>query len=238
MVGVTTGLPAASRFVGMSDADIRRLGRIEYTVVWELQQQLHDDHVEGERGDTVLLLEHPSVYTAGKRTRPENRPTNGIPVIDVDRGGDITWHGEGQLVGYPIVRLADPIDVVKYVRTLEGILIDVCASVGVEATRVDGRSGVWIVGDGPDRKIAAIGVRVAHGVTMHGFALNCNPDMTAFGQIIPCGIADAGVTSLSQETGRDVPIDEIIDRVEDALCQALATSPVFAQPEVASQQQS
>lgn len=222
----------------MSDADIRRLGRIEYTVAWELQQQLHDEHVKGARGDTVLLLEHPSVYTAGKRTRPENRPANGIPVIDVDRGGDITWHGEGQLVGYPIVRLANPIDVVKYVRTLEEVLIDVCASIGVDATRVDGRSGVWIVGDGPDRKIAAIGVRVAHGVTMHGFALNCNPDMTAFGQIIPCGIADAGVTSLSQETGRNVAIDEIIDRVEDALCQALATSPVFAQPEVASQPQS
>ncbi|PRZ41333.1 lipoyl(octanoyl) transferase [Antricoccus suffuscus] len=219
----------------MTDADIRRLGRIDYTVAWELQQQLHDDHVNGLRGDTVLLLEHPSVYTAGKRTRPENRPSGDIPVIDVDRGGDITWHGEGQLVGYPIVRLADPIDVVKYVRTLEGILIEVCASVGVEATRVDGRSGVWIVGDGPDRKIAAIGVRVAHGVTMHGFALNCNPDMAAFGQIIPCGLADAEVTSLSQETGREVPIDEVIDRVEVALRESLTTSPVFAQPEVASQ---
>ena len=222
----------------MRDADIRRLGRIDYTVAWELQQQLHNDHVNGGRGDTVLLLEHPSVYTAGKRTRPENRPTNGIPVIDVDRGGDITWHGPGQLVGYPIVRLRDPIDVVKYVRALEAILIDVCASLGVETTRIDGRSGVWVIGDGPDRKIAAIGVRVAHGVTMHGFALNCNPDMTAFGQIIPCGLADAEVTSLSQETGRDIPVDEVLDLVEDGLREALTTSPVFAHPEVASQPQS
>lgn len=224
----------ASKFVDMTDADFRRLGRTDYTVAWELQQQLHADRVSGSRGDTVLLLEHPSVYTAGRRTRPENRPADGIPVIDVDRGGDITWHGEGQLVGYPIVRLADPIDVVKYVRTLEAMLITVCASVGVEAARVKGRSGVWITGDGQDRKVAAIGVRVAHGVTMHGFALNCNPDLSAFGRIVPCGIADAGVTSLSLETGREVTIAEVIDRIEDELRDALATNPIFGERQAVS----
>ena len=211
----------------MNDVDFRSLGRIDYMVAWELQQQLHRDRVAGERPDTVLLLEHPSVYTAGKRTRPENRPTDGIPVIDVDRGGDITWHGEGQLVGYPLVKLADPIDVVKYVRALEGILIEVCASFDVAATRIERRSGVWIIGNGQDRKIAAIGVRVSHGVTMHGFALNCNPDMTAFGRIVPCGLADAGVTSLSRETGRTVTVNDVIDGVESGLREALNNDPVF-----------
>src|SRR5213078_1652835 len=156
---------------------------------------LHTRRVAGEIPDTVLLLEHPSVYTAGKRTEPHERPMDGTPVIDVDRGGKITWHGPGQLVGYPIVALPDPVDVVAHVRRLEAALIEVCAGLGLAAQRVEGRSGVWFPADGPrpGREVAAIGVRVARGVTMHGFALNCDPDMSFFGNMIPCGIADAGV---------------------------------------------
>jgi lipoyl(octanoyl) transferase len=167
----------------------------------------------------VLLFEHQPVYTAGRRTELWERPTDGTPVIDVDRGGKITWHGPGQLVGYPIVRLADPIDVVAYVRRLETLLIDTCREFGIEATRVDGRSGAWIPADdrGPDRKIAAIGVRVAQGVTLHGFALNCDPDLTWFDRIVPCGISDAGVTSLSRELGRDVSVAEVLPVVEQHL---------------------
>lgn len=164
----------------------------------------------------MLLLEHPSVYTAGRRTEPWERPFDGTPVIDVDRGGKITWHGPGQLVGYPIVRLPDPIDVIAYVRRMEGILIDTCAELGVPASRVAGRSGVWLPADerGPERKIAAIGIRVASGVTLHGFALNCDPDLSWFDRIVPCGIADAGVTSLSRELGRDVTVAEVLPIVE------------------------
>jgi len=156
------------------------------------------------------------VYTAGRRTEPWERPADGTRVIDVDRGGKITWHGPGQLVGYPILRLPDPMDVVAYVRRIEGMLIDVCAEHGVEAGRVDGRSGVWLRADdrGPERKVAAIGIRVAQGVTLHGFALNCDPDLSWFDRIVPCGIADAGVTSLSKELGRDVTVAEVLPAVE------------------------
>ena len=206
--------------------EVLRLGLIGYEEAWARQRELHAGVVEGTTPDTLLLLQHPPVYTAGKRTEPHERPFDGTPVIDVDRGGKITWHGPGQLVGYPIVRLADPVDVVAHVRRLEGALIDVCAGLGLSTERVEGRSGVWVRADqrGPDRKVAAIGVRVARGVTMHGFALNCDPDMGAFANMIPCGIVDAGATSLSAELGRDVPVDEVIDAVEDAMRRVLVPS--------------
>jgi lipoyl(octanoyl) transferase len=193
-----------------------RAGLVPYEQAWQQQRDVHVAVVEGCEPDTALLLEHPSVYTAGKRTLASERPFDGTPVIDVDRGGKITWHGPGQLVGYPIVRLPDPIDVVAYMRRLEGVLIDVCADLGVTAGRVAGRTGVWILADerGPERKIAAIGVRVSRGVTLHGFAVNCDPDMRFFDNFVPCGITDAGVTSLSLELGRDVPVAEVLPIVE------------------------
>jgi len=205
------------------DLQVQRLGLVEYEEAWALQREVHERVVAGSAPDTLLLLEHPPVYTAGKRTQPHERPFDGTPVIDVDRGGKITWHGPGQLVGYPIVRLADPVDVVAHVRRLEAALMDVCAGLGLATQRVEGRSGVWVPADAPgtghrpDRKVAAIGVRVARGVTMHGFALNCDPDMTAFANMIPCGIVDAGATSLSAELGRDVPVAEVLDPVETAV---------------------
>ena len=209
----------------MTELQVIRAGTVPYEEAWERQRELHAARVAGEGPDTLLLLEHPSVYTAGKRTEPHERPQDGTPVVDVDRGGKITWHGPGQLVGYPIVALPDPVDVVAYVRRLESALIEVCAGFGVEAGRVEGRSGVWLPADEPgpgsrwrpERKIAAIGIRVARGVTMHGFALNCDPDLGAFGAIVPCGIADAGVTSLSAELGRDVTVDEALEPVEKAM---------------------
>lgn len=200
-----------------------RAGLVPYEEAWARQRELHAARVAGEGPDTLLLLEHPPVYTAGRRTEPHERPFDGTPVIDVDRGGKITWHGPGQLVGYPIVRLADPVDVVAHVRRLEAALIDVCAGLGLPTERVEGRSGVWVRADEPgqghrpDRKVAAIGVRVARGVTMHGFALNCDPDMRAFANMIPCGIVDAGATSLTAELGRDVPVAEVIEPVEKAM---------------------
>jgi lipoyl(octanoyl) transferase len=200
---------------------IRRAGRQPYEAAWQLQRELQTARADDEIDDTVLLLEHPPVYTAGRRTRPHERPTDGTPVIDVDRGGKITWHGPGQLVGYPILKLAEPVDVIAYIRVLEDVLITVCAEFGLETVRVDGRTGVWVPGT-PDRKIAAIGVRVARGVTLHGFALNCDPDLSAFEVIIPCGITDADVTSLSVELGRPVTIDEVLPVVEAHLPQ-LAT---------------
>ena len=214
----------------MTELQVIRAGTVPYEEAWERQRELHAARVAGEGPDTLLLLDHPSVYTAGKRTEPHERPQDGTPVVDVDRGGKITWHGPGQLVGYPIVALPDPVDVVAYVRGLEGALIEVCAGFGVEAGRVEGRSGVWLPDDEPgpgsrwrpERKIAAIGIRVARGVTMHGFALNCDPDLGAFGAIVPCGIADAGVTSLSAELGRDVTIDEALEPVEKAMRAVLA----------------
>ncbi|GAA5114832.1 lipoyl(octanoyl) transferase LipB [Haloechinothrix salitolerans] len=202
---------------------VESIGTIEYTEAWERQRKLAIARAEGNGPDTMLLLEHPSVYTAGKRTEAHERPLDGTPVIDVDRGGKITWHGPGQLVGYPIVKLADPIDVVDFVRRLEEALIDVCATFGVETGRVRGRSGVWLAADGmrPERKIAAIGIRVQQGVTMHGFEINCNADLGAFGRIVPCGIVDAGVTSLSAELGREVTVAEVLPVARDAVLAAL-----------------
>jgi lipoyl(octanoyl) transferase len=179
----------------------------------ELQRAVHRSVVSRERPDTVILLEHPAVYTAGKRTEPEERPTDGTPVIDVDRGGKITWHGPGQLVGYPILRLPEPVDVVGYVRRLEGILIDVLDGFGISGRRVDGRSGVWVGEPGAENKIAAIGIRVAEGVTMHGFALNCGNSLEPYSRIIACGIKDAGVTTMSEVLGRDVDTNELIQPI-------------------------
>jgi lipoyl(octanoyl) transferase len=195
----------------------------EYLAAWEQQRAWHAEVVAGAP-DLIWLLEHESVYTAGRRTEPLERPFDGTPVIDVDRGGKITWHGPGQLVGYPIVRLPDPVDVVAHVRRLEGLLIDVCADLGLTADRVAGRSGVWVRADvrGPDRKVAAIGVRVARGVTMHGFALNADPDLSAFDRIVPCGIRDASVTSLSRELGRPVGVPEVRELVLGRVEQVLA----------------
>ncbi|MDG4666412.1 lipoyl(octanoyl) transferase LipB [Mycobacterium sp. 236(2023)] len=201
---------------------VRALGVLEYQAAWDLQRQLVDERVAGGP-DHLLLLQHPPVYTAGKRTLPEERPMDGTPVVDTDRGGKITWHGPGQLVGYPIIGLAEPLDVVNFVRRLEESLITVCASFGLETGRVEGRSGVWVAADGlrPARKVGAIGIRVARATTLHGFALNCDNDLGAFGSIIPCGIADAGVTSLTAELGRTVAVEDVIDRVADAVLDAL-----------------
>ncbi|WP_029115102.1 lipoyl(octanoyl) transferase LipB [Mycobacterium sp. URHB0044] len=202
--------------------DVRRLGTLDYSSAWALQRELAETRIAGGP-DTLLLLEHPSVYTAGKRTEPHERPVGGGPVIDTDRGGKITWHGPGQLVGYPIVGLAQPIDVVKFVRRLEDSLIAVCASVGLQTGRVEGRSGVWVPADGtrPARKVGAIGIRVARGTTLHGFALNCDCDLDAYSAIVPCGISDAGVTSLTAELGRHVGVSDVTEAVADAVCDAL-----------------
>jgi len=209
---------------------IERLGfgsdAVDYQSAWDLQRTVHAGVVDGTRPDTVLLLEHASVYTAGRRTEPLERPFDGTPVIDVDRGGKITWHGPGQLVGYPIVRLPAPLDVVAHVRRIERMLIEVCTEFGVAATQVAGRSGVWVPVDdrGPDRKVAAIGIRVTQGVTMHGFALNCDCDLGWFDRIVPCGIRDAEVTSLTRETGREVAVAEVLPVVERHL-RLLLTAP-------------
>ena len=204
---------------------MRRLGSIDYRSAWQLQRELADARVAGGP-DTLLLLEHPSVYTAGKRTEPQERPLDGTPVVDTDRGGKITWHGPGQLVGYPIIGLAEPLDVVNFVRRLEESLIAVCADLGLETGRVDGRSGVWVppehgAGIRPARKLGAIGIRVSRATTLHGFALNCDCDLAAFSSIVPCGIADAGVTSLSAELGRRIGVDDVVSRVADAVCDVL-----------------
>ncbi len=198
-------------------------GLVPYDVAWAEQRRLHAARVADESPDTVLLLEHPPVYTAGKRTAPEERPTDGTPVIDVDRGGKITWHGPGQLVGYPILRLPDPVDVVAHVRRVEEALILACADLGVSANRIEGRSGVWVQGEEgrQDRKVAAIGIRVSQGVTMHGFALNCDCDLRWFDRIVPCGITDASVTSLSEEAGRPVSVTEATPYVEKRLAEVL-----------------
>lgn len=202
---------------------IERLGfapdYVDYLAGWERQREVHAAVASGAEPDTVLLLEHAAVYTAGKRTEPHERPFDGTPVIDVDRGGKITWHGPGQLVGYPIVTLPSPVDVVAHVRRLEDMMIRVCADLGVSATQIEGRSGVWIGADesGPDRKIGAIGIRVSQNVTMHGFALNCSCDLSWAQVIVPCGIADAGVTSLSKELDHEVPISEVLPYAEKHL---------------------
>ncbi|WP_406567673.1 lipoyl(octanoyl) transferase LipB [Actinoallomurus soli] len=198
---------------------------IPYEEAWELQRRLHERRVADEIPDVCLLLEHPPVYTAGKRTEPLDRPIGdpGAPVIDVDRGGKITWHGPGQLVGYPIVKLREPVDVVAYVRTIEAALISTCADLGLATKRVEGRSGVWVPGV-PDRKVGAIGIRVSRGVTMHGFEINCDCDLGWFDKIVPCGIRDAGTTSLSAELGREVTVPEVLALTEARLAEALDAS--------------
>jgi len=196
-------------------------GLIEYTEALSLQRSTHSEVAQGLRTNTLILLEHPSVYTAGKRTTEIEKPTDGTPVIDVDRGGKITWHGPGQLVGYPIVKLAKPTELVGFVREIEAGLIKVCSEFGINTQRVDGRSGVWVRDERGERKLAAIGIRVAQGVSMHGFALNVNPDLSAFNRIIPCGIDDAAVTSLAQELSRDITVDEVIPVVEKFLLESL-----------------
>jgi lipoyl(octanoyl) transferase len=203
---------------------VDRLGFVDYLAAWDIQRAHAEARRAGSGPDVLMLLEHPSVYTAGKRTQPQDRPTDGTPVVDTDRGGRITWHGPGQLVGYPIVALAGPYDVVDYVRRLEEALITVAHGLGVTAAgRVKGRSGVWLPADERrvERKIAAIGVRVQGGVTLHGFAINCNPDLAAFERIVPCGISDAGVSSLSKELGREVTVAEIMEPMADAVAAAL-----------------
>jgi lipoyl(octanoyl) transferase len=225
-----------------SDApvQIKQLGTLDYLAAWDLQRATADARVAGGP-DTLLLLEHPPVYTAGRRTESHERPVDNIPVVDTDRGGKITWHGPGQLVGYPIVGLGEQLDVVNYVRRLEQSLIAVCSELGLNAGRVEGRSGVWLppAAGRPARKIAAIGVRVARGVTLHGFALNCDCDLGAFSAIVPCGITDAGVTSLTAELGRRVGVEDVRARVAEAVCDALdgrlpvtagSASPVPSQP--------
>lgn len=200
---------------------LTRHGLIDYEKAWNVQRTIHSEVAEKLRPNTLLLLQHPSVYTAGRRTDASERPQDGTPVIDVDRGGKITWHGPGQLVGYPIVRLAKPTELVGFVREIERGLIAVCADLGITAQCFAGRSGVWIRDEKGDRKIAAIGIRVAKGVTMHGFALNVCPDLSAFEQIIPCGIADADVTSMEKELGRSITIEEVAPIVERHIFESL-----------------
>jgi lipoyl(octanoyl) transferase len=195
----------------MSDLDVIELGsHVDFNHAWDVQRNIHAEVVAGTRPNTVVLLEHTPVYTAGKRTDPTERPTDGTPVIDVDRGGKITWHGPGQIVGYPILRLPDPIDVVAHVRRIENMLIDVCKEYGVFTEQVEGRSGVWVTSPLPARKVGAIGIRVSQGVTLHGFALNCNNSLDPYHSIVPCGIRDATVTTLSEETGRTITITDVM----------------------------
>ena len=212
-------MPLDFRVAGLGD------DALDYLAAWNLQREVHAAVVDGA-DDTVLLLEHPPVFTAGKRTDPHERPADpgGAPVIDVDRGGKITFHGPGQLVGYPIVRLPDHVKVVDYVRRIEEALISVCTDFGVDTARVPGRSGVWLRADGrgPERKIAAIGLRVSRGVAMHGFALNCDVDLGWYDRFVPCGIADAGVTSLTEELGRDITVYDVLPAVERHLTELLA----------------
>jgi lipoyl(octanoyl) transferase len=182
---------------------------VDYQVAWEQQRITHAGVVSRTLADTVILLEHASVYTAGRRTENFERPTDGTPVVDVDRGGKITWHGPGQLVGYPIVHLPSAMDVVSHVRRLEDVIIGICADFQLATSRVKGRSGVWVLDEVQDRKIAAIGIRVAQGVTMHGFALNCNNDLSWFDRIVPCGITVAGVTTLSGELGKEITVSDV-----------------------------
>jgi lipoyl(octanoyl) transferase len=200
---------------------LSRHGLVDYQKAWESQKAIHQDVADGKRPNTLLLLEHPSVFTAGRRTEESEKPSDGTPVIDVDRGGRITWHGPGQLVGYPIVKLINPAELVGFVREIESGLMAVCSDLGLATERIDGRSGVWVRDAAGDRKIAAIGVRVAKGVTMHGFALNVNPDLSSFKTIIPCGIADAGVTSLEIELHRSITIDEVAPLVERHIFESL-----------------
>ena len=200
--------------------EVYNLGTVDYVEMWDRQAELAAQRADGLINDQLLFLEHPNTYTAGKRTQPEDRPTNGLPVVDVDRGGRITWHGPGQLVCYPIIKLAEPVDGVDYVRRVEEAIIQVVRDLGLhDAGRVDGRSGVWIPGNDtrPERKVGALGIRVTRGVTMHGLALNCNNTLEFYQHIVPCGIADAGVTTLSAELGRDVDTHDMIAPLAAAL---------------------
>jgi len=221
-LGSSVHAVAASIRSATTPIDVRRLGTVDYQAALRLQRGLADARVSGGP-DTLLLLEHPSVYTAGRRTLPEERPVDDTPVVDTDRGGKITWHGPGQLVGYPIIGMAEPLDVVNFVRRLEESVIKVCSGLGLETGRIEGRSGVWVQSDGrrPARKIAAIGIRVSRATTLHGFALNCDCDLAAFSPIVPCGIADAGVTSLTTELGRRVGVEDVMAPVAEAVCDAL-----------------
>ncbi|HVX43026.1 MAG TPA: lipoyl(octanoyl) transferase LipB [Mycobacteriales bacterium] len=215
-----------------SELDVIHAGLVPYEEAWERQRELHALRVADRIPDTVLLLEHPPVYTVTRRDLPEERPHDGTPVIEVDRGGHITWHGPGQLVGYPIVALPGRRDVVAFVRRMEAMLIEVCAEFGVTAGRVKGRSGAWVRADhrGPDRKVAALGLRVSRGVTMHGFALNANPDLSGFGRINPCGITDAGATSLTAEAGREITVADVTPVLERHLPTLLVESAVAVTP--------
>ena len=199
-----------------------RSGIVAYEKAWQIQRTVHAEVAEGLRPNTLMLLEHPPVFTAGRRTLDSERPNDGTPVIDVDRGGKITWHGPGQIVGYPIVRLANRLDVVGFVREIETALIAVCTEFGINAERYCERSGVWLRDAQGDRKVAAIGIRYAKGVTMHGFALNVNPDLSWFDRIVPCGLPDATATSMSAELGRNVTVEEVIPVVERHVYEALA----------------
>ena len=191
---------------------------VEYQSAWDKQRELHHKIVTENHPDVAVLLEHQNVYTAGRSTKPEDRPTDSSPVFDIDRGGRITWHGPGQIVCYPIMKLDDPVDVVAHVRRLELLIMNVCSKLGLETTQIEGRSGVWVKGNGlPDKKIAAIGIRVAKKATMHGFALNCNNSLDAFRNIVPCGIGDADVTTISLELGRDVSVAEVTPLIEEEL---------------------
>lgn len=200
---------------------LSRHGLIDYQKAWQIQRNIHEGVVQGLRPNTLLLLEHPSVFTAGRRTLESEKPSDGTPVIDVDRGGKITWHGPGQLIGYPIVRLANPTELVGFVRAIEAALIKVCQEFAIQSQCFPGRSGVWIRDAKGDRKISAIGIRVAKGVTMHGFALNVSPDLTPFSTIIPCGISDASVTSMEIELNRKIDIEEVSPVVEKYMYEAL-----------------
>jgi lipoyl(octanoyl) transferase len=221
--GVARHVVAGRIVVSVNSLAFKHAGLVPYDEAWALQREIHAQRVADEIPDTCLLLEHPPVFTAGRRTQDFERPIDGTPVIDVDRGGRITWHGPGQLVGYPIVRLPMPVDAVGHVRRLEHALIAVCGDLGVGAVQIAGRSGVWVPGPrgGPARKIAAIGVRISRCTTMHGFALNCDPDLSWFGRIVPCGIDDAEVTSLTRELGRDVTVEEVTPLVERELTASL-----------------
>lgn len=210
-----------STITGASIA-LKRQGLVDYQIALDSQRRIHDEVAAGTRPNTLILLEHPSVYTAGRRTEIHERPMDGTTVIDVDRGGKITWHGEGQLVGYPIIRLKNRNEVVGFVREIEAALIKVCEEFGIKGEQYCDRSGVWLRDEKGDRKIAAIGIRVAKGVTMHGFSLNVNPDMTGFDRIVPCGLADTSVTSMKVELNRDITIDEVIPVVERHMFEALS----------------
>jgi lipoyl(octanoyl) transferase len=214
------GMPVEAT-LSVGQIAVARSGLVEYETALQIQRNFHAEIVANRRPNTLILLEHPSVYTAGRRTAISDRPVDNTPVVDVDRGGKITWHGPGQLVGYPIVRLANRLEVVGYVRQLETALIKTCQNFGLATTRYPDRSGVWLRDEKGDRKIAAIGIRVAKGVTMHGFALNVCPDLSGFNQIVPCGIADAEVTSMSHELQRDITIAEVTPILERELFEVL-----------------